>query len=283
MFTRLAVGVALLFASTSARADRALSSVKLEEALKNAKALKKAVLVEFSTRWCSACREFEKGVLKKSQVERALTDIVFLRYDAEDSPGNDAAGAYRVSTYPTFLAVDSSGLERFRRTGGEVSDVQAFLDLIADTKALYEDEAQMRDRLKNNPSDVKAKLEAARWYAARKQTREAIKELDAISKLKGRSADKTEASRFVSRLRRIAQWKDELVKSSVKTIRADYTTATVDDLIIASIGSGLAERDVQALFKEVFKAHADSDELIPYLYVASLLVCRATRPLLRRI
>src|SRR3954464_2909714 len=106
----LAAVVALALSRTASADIPPLSQKGLDEVLKTATTQKKAVLIEFGTSWCSACRQFEKDILKDWKVDRALNDIVFVRYDAEDVAGSDAAGRYRISVFPTFLAINKDGL-----------------------------------------------------------------------------------------------------------------------------------------------------------------------------
>ncbi|MDB4957324.1 MAG: hypothetical protein JWO36_4893, partial [Myxococcales bacterium] len=137
-----------------------------------------------------------------------------------------------------------------------------------DTRALYDDESLVRQRLKANPVDGRIRVGAAKFFAARKQNREAINELEGIAKTDASPAEKVAAQRFADHLRRIVRTKEDLVNASVRAVRADYLNASIDDLIIATVGSQLPPKEVRVLYNEVFKAHANTDELIPYVYVA---------------
>jgi thioredoxin-like negative regulator of GroEL len=258
----------LVIDAAPAFADSAVSKTSLDEVLKTASREHKAILIEFGASWCEACKKFDRAVIGNWRVQRALKEIMFVRYDVDDIPGNEAASRYSVNIFPTYLAVDASGFERFRRTSSELRGPDGFIDLVSETKALVEDDAVARERLKEGGNDAQVRLAAARWYAARKQFREAIHELDAVTKSKISTSEKRDASRLADHLRRVVVLKEQLVNASVKRLRADYSNASLDDLIIATLGSGLPKTEIRNIFRELFKAHGDDEQNIEYVYVA---------------
>ncbi len=81
---------------------------------KRASAAQKTLVIEFSAEWCSPCKQFEKDVLPKESVRVALSQVQFVRYDAESAVGREAVQSLRVEGYPTFVAL---------RTDGDVASV----------------------------------------------------------------------------------------------------------------------------------------------------------------
>ena len=76
---------------------------------KLASAAQKLLVIEFSAEWCSPCKQFEKDVLPKESVRVALSQVQFVRYDAESTVGREAVQALHVEGYPTFVALRTDG------------------------------------------------------------------------------------------------------------------------------------------------------------------------------
>ncbi|HEY5921188.1 MAG TPA: thioredoxin family protein, partial [Kofleriaceae bacterium] len=109
--TRMVV-VGLVCMVTSVHAE---SPPPLDEAIKQAAAARKPLLIEFGAQWCAPCKEFEARTLPSPSVKEALKGVVFVRYDADDNVGERAARKLGISSYPTFLVLDASGTEVVRQ------------------------------------------------------------------------------------------------------------------------------------------------------------------------
>lgn len=117
---------------------------------------RKMLVLEFGAEWCSPCKVFERDVLPKESVRVALTQVHFVRYDAETAVGKEAGRALGVEGYPTFLAV---------RTDGEVASVvqgslteTEFVRWINQVAKDFEPRAKLEERLQKNPDDGEAML-----------------------------------------------------------------------------------------------------------------------------
>jgi thioredoxin-like negative regulator of GroEL len=87
----------------------------LEEAAKVAQPRNQPMLIDFVADWCAACGVMEKDVYSTADFERAASDFVLVRLDADHR--TDLALKYRVAALPIVLITDSQGNELFRATG----------------------------------------------------------------------------------------------------------------------------------------------------------------------
>ena len=135
--TRLAmftVGVAALSASAFANTLEGWST-DLEKALKDAKASKKSVLVEFTgSDWCPPCIAMRKNVFSKKEfVEAAsknfiLVELDFPKGDKELSEKNQPlAEKYKIEGFPTVVLLDSEGKEFTRFFASKYPKLEDFL------------------------------------------------------------------------------------------------------------------------------------------------------------
>src|SRR5215471_3082208 len=79
----------------------------------------KPLVVEFYTKWCGPCQTFEAKVLPDPRVQEQLSRVMFVRYDAEERVGRDAAARCRINAYPTFLGIDREGTIRLLKKGAQ--------------------------------------------------------------------------------------------------------------------------------------------------------------------
>lgn len=134
----------------------------LDDAMKQAAAANKPLVVEFSAQWCGPCKVFEKDVLSDATVQAALNDVVFVHYDAEVTPGLEAALKLGIEGFPTFVVVDKQGAIGAKAVGA--MDVSAFLDFVHDAKNHLLDEAAIRAKVRAHANNPAILLEAARWF-----------------------------------------------------------------------------------------------------------------------
>jgi len=128
------VGVAALASSAFAEPHKGWTT-DLDAALAQAKAEKKAVLLEFTgSDWCPPCIMMRKNVFSKEEfVTEAskkfiLVEIDMPRGDKEVAEKNQPiAEKYEIDAYPTVVLLDSDGKEFTRFTASMHPKVDAFL------------------------------------------------------------------------------------------------------------------------------------------------------------
>ena len=93
-----------------ARAATGLKIHSLEEALSQAKAEKKPVLVELSAVWCPSCRALDRNVLSVPEVAKAINaHYVFALIDYESESGEAFLKAHHLSGFPHLLLLKPDG------------------------------------------------------------------------------------------------------------------------------------------------------------------------------
>jgi tetratricopeptide (TPR) repeat protein len=244
----------------------------IEQVLAQSKQSGKPVIVEFGTTWCKPCKIFETEVLPAPEVKAGLEGMIFVRYDAEAGAGLAAAGRYKVSSYPTFLALDGAGEVRGRKDGTNTgaAGVSEFLAFVGDARKVVADEDKLRADLARSPEDPAVQLAAARWYLARQRTADALRSYDAAAKIAAATpAQRGEAVAAAARLRRIDAWKKQLLAEKLELVRKyPGMPGARKALQIAVIESGLTQPDVDRLVADVIAATTRPDELNELLYVA---------------
>jgi len=78
------------------------------ELLAQAKREDKPLVLEFSGKWCSACRELEETTLSDPRVREALVGVIFRRILVEDHRAAAARFGVRAIPQLRFLAADGS-------------------------------------------------------------------------------------------------------------------------------------------------------------------------------
>ncbi len=244
---------------------------QIEDAITQANASHKPLVLEFYTSWCKPCQEFAKTTLVDKRVEAALGDVMFVRYNTEVAPGIAAGSRYKVSSFPTFITVDKQG-EVVRQTSGmEMGEagVRTFLAMISDARLTTRDEAEVRAELGAKPKDAGVELSAGRWYADHGRTSDAVQQLDAVAaNPSATAAQRAESTSTAKRLRRLALWKQQLVAEKLDAARAAPGSIGERDLEIATVDSGASPADIHAVFAKVFAAQTDPSVVNGLLYVA---------------
>ncbi len=244
---------------------------KIEDAIVQANASHKPLVLEFYTSWCHPCQEFAKTTLVDKRVEAALGDVMFVRYDFEAAPGNAAGARYKVSSFPTFITVDKQGEALHQTSGMQTGEagVRAFLAMISDARLTTRDEADVRAELTAKPKDPGVELSAGRWYAERGRTSDAVQQLDAVAaNASATPAQRAESAAAAKRLRRHALWKQQLVAEKLDAARVSPESISARDLAIATVDSGASPAEIHAVFTKVFAAQTDPSVVNGLLYVA---------------
>jgi thioredoxin-related protein len=255
------VGVVLC---SSAWADK---PPPLDEAIKQAAAAHKPLVIEFGAAWCGPCKVFEAKVLPEGDVQKALQGVTFVRYDVDESPGDAAARKLSITGYPTFVVLDASGVEVARDEG--YLPAKQFIALLDRARHEALGENDIRLAIKQKPNDVPSLLVAAQWFALHKKNDEAIVMFEKVSTSKLATAEqRAQATAMLIRLRRMKQWKAQLAAEKAALVRASLHAAAEDDVLIATVGSDIPATEAHALIKAVLEAETDPDRLNHLVYVA---------------
>jgi thioredoxin:protein disulfide reductase len=112
-----AAGVALFFVAEHgpAIAWRDFS----EQALADARAARRPVLIDFQALWCLPCREMERTTFRDPDVVRAARGFATLKADvtSEDDANAALMSRFGVPGVPTYVILDAEGNERRRFVG----------------------------------------------------------------------------------------------------------------------------------------------------------------------
>ncbi len=248
-------------------ASEASGSPSIDDAIAAAAKAGKPLVIEVSTKWCGPCRTFETQTLIEPQVRQALQGVWFVRYDADDVAGEEAQRRYAVTGYPSFVAIDRGGIERLRFVGAPAA--RDFVEWIERARVAAQDEADVKAALRAKPNDPGLRLVAARWYAGRGQMTNALVHYDTVTNAAHASAQtRSEAVSEAVRIRRVQSWKQQLIKEKTDAIRRDPAGASVDDLAIAVIDSGLDPVTAKGLVDTVIGAQKAPFVLNELIYVA---------------
>jgi len=244
----------------------------LDAAIERAKAADMPLVVELGAEWCKPCKVFEKDILPDMRVQKALASVVFVRYDADEPQGKDAVTRLSARSFPTFVVL-GNGIERHRQTGipdGEAG-VAVFLDILDRAGAALEDPKTMAEKLRARAGDTAFQLRAARWYVARDLPREGLAHFEAISQNPRATPDQRAAARKEGRhVRRVLGWRQQLIDETLEEVRRDPALATEEELIIATIESGVPADVVREIYRKAMTgAHEDRKNTLVYLALAA--------------
>jgi thiol-disulfide isomerase/thioredoxin len=239
----------------------------LDDAIKQAAAANKPLVIEFSAAWCGPCKVFEKDVLPDPLVQSSLQHVVFVHYDAEVSPGLEAASRYDVGGFPTFLVIDKGGGVGAKNVG--FLDRNHFIDFVEDAGNHLLDETSVRIKLRAHGKDPAVQLSAARWFETHHLVLDAVSNYEAVAKNPAATtAVRAEAKKTADHLRRIDAWRHDLIADKVAAITADPVSASTEDIAIATVGSDLAMADIKKLYAVIFKATTNDTRVNELVYLA---------------
>jgi tetratricopeptide (TPR) repeat protein len=106
-----ALAALLLLAPAPALAGVSFIEGDLGRALAEAKAGRRAVMVDVYAGWCSPCKELESNVFATREAEEGLKGFISVRLDAEAGEGPAFVEKHNVVGYPTVLFLTPEGEE----------------------------------------------------------------------------------------------------------------------------------------------------------------------------
>lgn len=91
---------------------------KIETIKKHSKKQQKPIFLDFYTDWCQPCKWMEDDVFSQDHVAEFF-NLNFINYkvNCEADDGIMTGIEYKITTYPTFIIVDSEGKELIRLEG----------------------------------------------------------------------------------------------------------------------------------------------------------------------
>jgi thiol-disulfide isomerase/thioredoxin len=100
--------------------------ITLDEALASARAESKLVMVDCQTSWCGPCKYMSGTVFPKAEAGEFFNrHFVCVEFDMEKGEGIEIRNKYKVQAFPTFLILDTDGVERHRVVGS--GDLDTFI------------------------------------------------------------------------------------------------------------------------------------------------------------
>lgn len=99
-----------MFVMVSVFAQTNFQELTLEKALEKAKGENKKVFVDCYTSWCGPCKMMAAKILPLEEVGKYMNEnFVCVKFDMEKGEGRAIQQKYRVSSYPTFLILNTDG------------------------------------------------------------------------------------------------------------------------------------------------------------------------------
>jgi thiol-disulfide isomerase/thioredoxin len=263
MLWSLVVGLVVMgSAARPAAAEPAVPDPgSLDSVIAGAKRDGKPLIVEFYTTWCAPCKVFDAQVLTDPKVQAELANVRFIRYDAERGSGIAVAEKFRVSSYPTFLAVDETGEVRMTRSGIAGSEAAWFVEFLQRGGSVVQAEDRVLAARKRAPGDARIAEATGRWYVEHDRPVEALPHLDAAV-----AADKAnalgaaaEAAWTAAGIRRAVELRARLTKELLAYARSYPGGAhAIEALTVATVGARMPAAERRALWELVIDAHKAS-------------------------
>ncbi len=130
--------------------------VDVTNALQNAKAGHRPVLMEFSAPWCPYCRKMESAVFPDPQVTNALGQFERVSVNIDKNAG--LAAQHGVRGIPAFVILDSEGIELAKSSG--YMEAPDFDKWLAESTANLTITPAQQEEFQTRVKDVEAALAA---------------------------------------------------------------------------------------------------------------------------
>lgn len=136
-------GVAFCALSLGGNPGTIFRDISVKDAIYDAAAESKYIMLYFYSDWCEPCQWMEKNCLNKPEITTLLSEkFIPLKVDLDDLRGFELRQKYEVKIIPTVIILDSDGqvVERVEET----MNVKKMMDFIA----------LIQDKLENNNNDI---------------------------------------------------------------------------------------------------------------------------------
>jgi len=131
----------------------------LAEALREARATERWVLVELWATWCPHCARLEREVLADAHVQSELEGWVALRLDGEKAPGKQLMADFGALGFPTLVVLRPDG-EHEDSLAGALS-TEELVDELQRARRGEDTLGSYRRRLRDDPDDLEARFDLA--------------------------------------------------------------------------------------------------------------------------
>ena len=162
----------LLFASQAQAEGIAWQATPFDDALAEAAADGKMVLVDVYATWCGPCMRLDAETFPSEVVGRATSDLIALKIDAEAGEGPSVVERYHVVGYPTVLLLAPDGTEIDRIFGFMPAD--EFAQTVSSYREGRGTISELRAQVAASPDDLTLVLELGRRAAVRGENDEAL-------------------------------------------------------------------------------------------------------------
>ena len=116
-------------------------------ALKDAKRLKKTLIVDFYTDWCGWCKKMDRETYSNKEVEKLAKEFICVKVNGDKEPG--LVARYMIVSYPTIVFLDGEGMLKKRMRGFvEADQFQREMRLLLGKKAPSEKVSKKKERKK---------------------------------------------------------------------------------------------------------------------------------------
>jgi thioredoxin-like negative regulator of GroEL len=233
----------------------------LEAALTEARDDDKPVIVEFTADWCKPCKKFKKTVLSDSLVRESLRDVVFVECDIETTKGEEIHDRYGGGSLPSFLLLDTNGLELHRVSGYQ--EKPEFLELLEQARWLGASEPVLSDA-----EGAEEYQRAAQWYQARSRNSEAIDLFERAAEADPTDAQGVGASAVwrARQLRLGLERRKSAIGAAIAQIESYPGTKTATKALgRAALSGGLSPQRVEELMKLHLDRLPDDTKQLHYL------------------
>ena len=182
----------------------------LDQALREAKARRAAVIVDFHAPWCYSCYYMARNVLNGPEWDAVLRRAVVLEQDADSPQGSALQERWGVKALPSYLVLDANGEELGRILGEQTrEEFYGALDKLLDRGGSL---AAIAARVTGaDTASVAAAREVLQSYHARYDAQGALRWFEQLpAGARGAVAGDAEAALWLARLRFLgaAQRKD---------------------------------------------------------------------------
>ena len=226
----------------------------LEQALAEAKAQDKLVLMDVGAYWCPPCHQLDEEVFVRPEVGEPLAaGYVAMHVDAEKGEGPELVERYHVQAFPTILVLEPSGLEK-----GRIVDFLPAEALLAALERLARGDnvlAELADAVQSDPDDLGKRYALGHALLLAADAEAAAPELEAVILVGESSVDAAVAKRLVALANKIRHV-DSLGLAEIPSTRLLVAAARL-------IASGLPPR--LACDVAIVQALTDDDDLVTAL------------------